>query len=53
MQAVIVTMADTLLVRKASTVLETLGSAEAVKLFYTLADTKGKTDAGETSAQTG
>ena len=53
MQAQIDTMADTLLVRKANTVLETLVGAEAVKLFYSLADTVGKTDAGQTSAHRG
>ena len=53
MQALIDTMANMLLVRKANTVLETLGGADAVKLFYTLADTVDKTDARQTSAHTG
>ena len=39
--------ADTLLVRKAKTVLETLRGVEAIKLLYILADTVGKTEAGK------
>ena len=53
MQALIDTMVDTLLVRKANTVLETLGGADAVKLLYTLAHTVDKTDARQTSAHSG
>ena len=39
--------ADTPLVRKANTVLETLGGVEAIKLLYILADTVGKREAGK------
>ena len=38
---------DTLLVRKANTVLQTVGGVEAISLLYILADTVGKTEAGK------
>lgn len=46
MEALIDTIADTLLERKAISLLETLGDVEAIKLLYTLVDTVGKTKAG-------
>lgn len=39
MEALIDTMADTLLERKAKTLIKTLGGVEAMKLRYTLSDT--------------
>ena len=38
--------ADTILVRKANTVLQTAGGVEAINLLYILADTVGNTKAG-------
>ena len=43
---IINTTADTQPVRKAKTVLETLGGLETMKVFYILADTVIKTEAG-------
>ena len=39
--------ADTPLVRKANTVLETLGGVEAINILYILADRVGKTEVGK------
>ena len=47
MKALIDTKADTLLERKAKTLIKTLCAVEAMKLLFTLPDTVCKTEAGK------